>query len=116
MTPEGLVLSAVLDYLAAVHVTAFRCNTGAVKIENRFIQFGVPGFADILALATMRGTFKGFPCSWTAPVFIEVKSATGRQSVEQKSFERQVKDAGAEYVLVRSVEDMEAFLKKNGVI
>jgi hypothetical protein len=116
------VLDAVLDYLAAIHVTAWRMNTGAMRIDgkdgkkDRFIQFGIEGFSDILAIPIVRGLFKGIPCSWCAPWFIEVKSATGRQSAEQKSFELQVKDAGAEYVIVRSVEDMEAVLKKNGVI
>ena len=66
MTPEGAVLDAVLDLLAAEHVTAWRMNTGAVKVETRFIQFGVPGFSDILAIPTVRGKFKGFrargPC------------------------------------------------------
>ena len=116
MTPEGAVLDAVLDYLAAIRVTAWRMNTGAVKLDQRFVRFGVAGFSDILAIPTVRGLFKGIPCSWTAPWFIEVKRATGRQSAEQKSFERQVKDAGAEYFIVRSVEEMEAVLKKNGVI
>ena len=116
MTPEGAVLDAVLDLLAAEHVTAWRMNTGAVKIETRFIQFGVPGFSDILAIPTVRGKFKGIPCSWTMPLFIEVKSATGRQSAKQKSFERQVKDAGADYIIVRSVDDMAEWLRKNGVI
>jgi hypothetical protein len=123
VTPEGLVLDAVLDYLAAVHVTAWRMNTGAMRIDgkdgkkDRFIQFGIEGFSDILAIPIVRGKLHGtIPCSWCAPWFIEVKSATGRQSAEQKSFERQVKDAGAEYVIVRSVEEMAAVLKKNGVI
>jgi hypothetical protein len=49
-------------------------------------------------------------------VFIEVKSATGRQSAEQKSFECQVKDAGAEYVVVRSVEEMREWLQRHGAV
>lgn len=115
MTPEGLILDAVLDYLQAEHVTAFRCNTGAVKIDNRFIRFGVPGFSDILAIPTVSGNFKGLPCAWTIALFIEVKTEKGRQSAEQKSFERQVVEAGAEYLLARSVDDVAAWCKRNGV-
>ena len=115
MTPEGFILDAILDYLAADRVVAWRMNTGALKVDNRFIRFGVPGFADILAIPTVSGNFKGIPCSWTVPLFIEVKAEKGRQSAEQKSFEAQVKDAGAEYLLARSVEDVQAWMRKNGV-
>ena len=115
MTPEGAILDAILGYLQAERVTAFRINTGAVKLENRFVRFGVPGFSDILAIPTVRGQFKGFACSWTEPWFLEIKTEKGRQSVEQKSFERQVKDAGAQYFVVRSIEEMEAILRKHGV-
>ena len=115
MTPEGAVLDAVLGYLQAERVTAWRMNTGAVKLDKRFVRFGVPGFADILAIPTVRGTFKGLQCQWTEPWFIEVKAEKGRQSAEQHSFELQVKDAGAQYFIVRSVEEMEAALRKHGV-
>lgn len=115
MTPEGAILDSILDYLQAEGVLAFRMNTAAMKIDNRFIRFGVPGFSDLLVVVTVSGLFKGFRCSWTVPLFAEVKSATGRQSAEQRSFERQVKDAGAEYAIWRSVEDAEAWLNHHGV-
>ena len=115
MTPEGMILDAVLDYLAAEHITAFRCNTGAVKIDERFVRFGTPGFSDILAVVTVSGKFKGFPVQWVEPFFLECKSEKGRQSAEQRSFERQVKDAGAQYFIVRSVDELEEILRKHGV-
>lgn len=115
MTPEGAVLDAISDYLQAEGITAFRMNTGCTKIGERFIRFGVPGFSDLLVVVTVSGMFRGFRCSWTVPLFAEVKSATGRQSAEQRSFERQVKDAGAEYAIWRSVEDAEAWLNHHGV-
>jgi hypothetical protein len=114
-TPEGQILDAILSYLQAERVTAWRLNTGAVKLENRFVRFGVPGFSDILAIPTVHGQFKGFPVQWCEPWFIEVKTEKGRQSAEQRSFELQVKDAGAQYFVVRSVEEMEAALRKHGV-
>lgn len=115
MTPEGEIQKAILEWLQAERITAWRINTGAVKVDARFIVFAVPGFSDILAIPTVSGKFKGFPCQWTAPLFIEVKTPQGRQSAEQKSFERQVKDAGGEYLLARSVEDVEAWCKQHGV-
>jgi hypothetical protein len=115
MTPEGLIKNAIMDYLQAIGVVAWRMNTGAVQIEKRFIQFSIPGFSDILAIPTVRGQFKGIPVSWTMPLFIEVKTPTGRQSNVQMSFERQVKDAGADYQIWRSVDDAQEWMRKNGV-
>lgn len=43
----------------------------------------------------------------TRAVFIEVKTARGRQSEHQKKFQRLVEGAGLEYVLARGVEDVE---------
>ena len=40
-------------------------------------------------------------------VFIEVKTARGRQSEHQKKFQEMVESAGLEYVLARGVEDVE---------
>ena len=47
-------------------------------------------------------------------VFIEIKTARGRQSEHQKKFQRLVENAGLEYVLARSVEDVK-HLGREGV-
>lgn len=101
-SPEGYVQSAILDYLAAKHVLAYRINTGAVKLENRLVRFGVKGMADILAFPTS--------CALPAVMWIEVKAEKGRQSPEQKSFEAQVRAAGHIYIVARSVEDIEVYV------
>jgi hypothetical protein len=101
-SPEGYVQSAILDYLAAKHVLAYRMNTGAVKLESRLVRFGVKGMADIIAFPTR--------CSVPAVLWIEVKSATGKQSPEQKSFEAQVRKAGHAYVVARFIDDVEGYL------
>ena len=43
-------------------------------------------------------------------IFIEYKSDTGRQRPEQIEFERKIKEAGGEYILVRSVEELSFYL------
>lgn len=44
------------------------------------------------------------------PIYLEVKTKTGRQSNYQKIFEKRIKDAGGYYYVVRSIEDVkEAF-------
>jgi hypothetical protein len=43
-------------------------------------------------------------------MWIEVKSATGKQSELQKSFQAQVEAEGHRYIVARSIEDVEAAL------
>jgi hypothetical protein len=104
---ETIILNAILDYLAARRILSFRMNTGAMKIDKRFVQFGVPGMADILALHR-RITWED---NGVTPIWIEVKTATGKQSDLQKSFQRQVEDEGHKYIIARSIDDVEEALK-----
>jgi len=46
----------------------------------------------------------------TRAIFIEVKSLKGKQSKEQIAFQAMVEAQGAEYHIVRSVEELEAIL------
>jgi hypothetical protein len=63
------------------------------------VRFGVPGQADISGLL-----------SSGRRVEIEVKSATGRQSPQQRAFEAMISKFGGLYILARSVEDVELAL------
>ena len=64
----------------------WRVNTGAVG----HMRFGVNGQADITG------------CVRGRRVEFELKSPKGRQSTEQRAFQRHVERAGALYVLVRT--------------
>lgn len=111
---ENHIQRAILDYLAARHVLAFRMNTGAMTGEysgkKRFMTFGVVGMADILAFRISGVDARGTWCECIVPTWIEVKTATGKQSEFQKSFQRQVEEHGHKYVLARSVDDVVAAL------
>lgn len=118
VTPEGAILDAVLGYLQAERIFAIRLNSG-LRIEEhngkrRAIHMCAAGTADIVACVTVSGNFKGCPVQWVEPFFFEIKSETGRQSAVQASFERQVKDAGAQYFVIRSVENLKDVLHKHG--
>jgi hypothetical protein len=100
---EREIQASILDWLAAKKILAFRMNTGAVKMEKRFIRFGVPGMADILAFSREKsGEFT------ITPTWIEVKTDRGTQSEYQKSFQKLVEEYGHVYVIARSIEDVEA--------
>ena len=44
------------------------------------------------------------------PILIELKTATGRQSPDQKQWQKAVEDAGYRYVVVRSVEEFKKII------
>ena len=68
------------------------------------MTFGIPGQPDIFAI--IQGRFVG----------IEVKTVVGRQSKDQKNWQRNCERAGGLYILARSVEDVEAALREAGLI
>ena len=113
---EGAIQRAILDYLTARGIRAYRMQVGAFSSEyqgkSRFMRFGTPGMADILAFPHRGARDRygnWFDC--IVPTWLEVKSATGKQSELQKSFQAQVEDDGHRYAIVRSVDDVEALLQ-----
>jgi hypothetical protein len=79
----------------------WRNNIGLAWMRNGApVRFGVggPGGSDLV------GVFRG------RAVFIELKTPIGRQSKEQKQFQQLVERKGAVYVVIRSVEDAQAWL------
>lgn len=100
-TPESLVLGSVLDFLLAVRILAFRMQSGVAKFGPRIVRFGVVGMADVLAFPAGR-----------PPLWIECKARDGRQSHEQKIFQKIVEDEGHGYILARSIDDVREWLGK----
>ena len=113
---ESEIQRAILDYLASKGILAFRQNTGAMAGEyngkKRFMRFGVPGMADILAFTTTHTGEKDYwgkgEITYSEPLWIEVKTLTGKQSEYQRSFQAQVEAHGHRYILARCVEDVAA--------
>jgi len=109
LTPtEAEIQKAILEGLAALQIFAGRLNTGAGFINGRPIQhhsFG-KGTADILAFPVIR-----------IPVvlWIECKTVNGKTSAVQDSFAAKVKAAGHEYLVARSWDDVEEWLRKRGL-
>lgn len=114
VTPtEHEIQNAVLELLAAEHVFAIRLNTGAGWAKGRLIQHhsGGAGVADIIAFPRGPKIRGGIGIDFEPLVlWIEVKSATGRQSALQRTFEEHVKEHGMYYLLARSVDDVIAWL------
>jgi hypothetical protein len=119
---ETAILRSIMDYLAARHVLAFRMQSGATvstyKGKSRMVRYGVPGMADILTFPMLKIRYqcdifggKYHEEAFHGPTWIEVKTATGKQSELQKSFQTQVEREHHRYGICRSIEDVEALLK-----
>ena len=116
---EAQISRSIMDYLAARHVFAVRMNSGTQVLTSggnrRAIHMNAPGTADILAFKKRKTDFLTTPAikgdyarEVIIPLWIEVKSATGKQSELQKSFQAQVEAEGHRYAIVRSIDDVEA--------
>ena len=79
----------------------WRANVGAARIGGprraggRVVRFGLPGQADLTGI--LPGGVR---------LEIEVKSREGRQTREQRAFQRMIERFGGVYVLARSVQDV----------
>lgn len=120
---EAQIQKAILDGLAARHVFAFRLNTGAGLVKGRPIHHHTlgKGAADILAFPRTLKVPIPYPngTRWidgaSAVLWLEVKTAKGCQSPEQRTFEIMVRDYGQDYLLARSWDDVAAWLKERGL-
>jgi len=77
-----------------------RTNVGAAISKAGLVRFGVKGMADIHCIQLPHGRL----------IAIEVKTDRGRQSKDQKRYERMITKYGGLYVLARSVEDVRRVL------
>ena len=110
MLPEKVIQKSILDYLRTrSDIYFFRAGAGAVKTSTgRFFKSGKPGVPDIVCCVkktTDNGRVVGIFLG------LEVKTEKGRQSVVQKKAEQEIKNAGGQYHIVRSVADVKEILK-----
>jgi hypothetical protein len=134
-TPESGVLAEILQCLRSHRILAFRMNVGMHKIEGRYIKYGVSGMADILAFPSVKLPeaildilLENEQCVSNVvlrrllrdgnpqPLWVEAKAVKGKQSPNQSIFQQVVEADGHWYVVVRSYEELEAYLKSKGVI
>jgi len=97
----------VLEYLALKKVWSWRVNTGGLLDKNgRLVRFGTKGHPDIVA--RMRPTC-GRPGT---VIWIECKSEKGRQTPEQREWQKKAEEYGDTYIVARCVEDVMALFER----
>lgn len=97
---ETSIQSAICEYLARRKHMFWRSNNMPRfdmkrKIFFKMPSYGLKGVPDIIVIHD--GYFIG----------LEVKRKGTKQSTDQKEFERRCKEAGGEYRVVRSIDDVQ---------
>lgn len=103
MTESQLQDAVRLELGKCREAVFWRNNCGVAEMRGGFkVRFGVgsPGGSDLI------GVFRG------RAIFVEIKTPTGRQSPEQKTFEQLVRGKGGIYAIVRSVDEARALLEQ----
>jgi hypothetical protein len=104
-TPEGEIQAAILDYLRLRGHFCFRVNQipatfidkhGARQFR-KFPKYGMKGVPDILLIRKPTGRMYG----------IEVKAPNGKISPDQADFGRKLIECGGEYLVARSIDDVQ---------
>lgn len=98
---ETELMNRILVAISAIPgVLAWRNNTGALKVDDRFVRYGLcPGSSDIIGL--YNGRFFA----------LEVKTARGQVSAQQFAFLKAINANGGIGKVVRSIEDAERVFK-----
>lgn len=103
MTPETKAKGEVQQYLKATGMFFLRLNSGVARVRGGMMHLCPTGTADIVVFPS-----KGFAVGW-----IEMKQLKGIQRPAQIEFEEKAKAAGHPYLVARSVDDVQQWLKSN---
>lgn len=102
MTETALMREIMVAVSAIPGTLVKRQNVGIAKTPTGVIRFGTPGEGDIAVVYRGRA------------IELEVKSATGKQSEQQKLYQAAYERAGGKYAVVRSVNDAVNAVKDTG--
>ena len=104
MTEKQIQNSIVREFGTKPWLRIWRANVGVARINRRVVRFGVPGQADLTGIL-----YDG------RRIEIEIKSATGRQTQDQKNFQAIIERFNGVYILARSITDVYEQLGAHGV-
>lgn len=104
---ESEVLGMCIKYMRAAGIFCWRNNTGAYQNRTgRLVRYGLAGSSDILGICR-DGRFLAVECK---------RENGGVVSESQREFLSSIKRNGGVAVTVRSVEELAAGLRENGVL
>lgn len=94
------LLKKVLLKLSSAGYFVYKNNTGAIKANDRYQAYGLPGSADILGIQPITGRF----------LALEIKTGSAKQNKQQLAFEKAVLKRNGIYKVIRSLEDINEFI------
>lgn len=98
---EAALVSVIQDWFVWNKIRCERLNSGATKLENRFIRFGFHGCPDLMIF------------DQTIQVgFMEVKTPTGQLSKEQREFQRFCQKHRIPHLVARSLDEAIAWWRR----
>lgn len=100
-----LVKDILVELSRRAYVRVWKSQTGVfrdLEDDDRIIRTGVKGGADISGILRIRS-------GYGIRLEIEVKTGSGRQTPDQKNFQRMIESLGGFYVVARSVQDAVEF-------
>lgn len=103
MSETAIVKAILLRLGRDPRVRVWRNNTGAFRdVTGRLVRYGLPGSADITGIMRRGGR----------RLEIEAKTETGRQTDQQRAFQRMVETWGGVYILARSDDEAVAAVER----
>lgn len=104
MTEKALQNAILRAFGTLPGLRLWRANVGVARVGQRVVRFGIRGQADLTGIVPDGRRLE-----------IEVKTATGRQTAEQRSFQNMIERFHGFYILARSVDDVRRELAAHGV-
>jgi hypothetical protein len=108
--PERIIELQSLEYLSYFNGLAAiklkdQARVGRDGAYRRPSKYAIRGVSDIVILLPE-----------SRVIWIEIKTKVGRQSVDQKVFQKMCYDLGHEYHIVRSLDDLKKILISHGIL
>lgn len=102
-----LLVSQLIKYLGSQdNFRVWKNHTGATKVGDRFIHYGLKGSADITGIIQPSGQ----------RLEIEVKTGSARQTKEQRNFGAMVNRFGGIYIVARDLEGVYNELDRRSIM
>ena len=115
---EANVLRGCLDYLQVLKnqgkLWFCRMNSGKALVKKGDKHYSLTlapeGTADILVI-TNNGRYDAPNKFYALPLFLEIKSPTGKQTKAQKEFQKEIEAQGCLYRIIRSIDELMGIIR-----
>lgn len=112
---ETDIMREIQTKVGGPDIRLFRFQCGRFQlIDGRWINVGVPGMSDLIGLRSITITPEMVGRTLAVFAAVEVKSATGRATEEQKLFIEMVSSLGGFAGVARSVQEATELLNVRG--